>query len=64
MKNLKKPNPIILALAIVGLGALLYGAWTMYHQHVVAEQERAIIAAPPSTPLSGLFKPSKKPPPQ
>jgi uncharacterized membrane protein YpjA len=64
MRNLKEQNPIVLAFAIIGVCALFYGVWTIYHQHVVEEEQQAIILAPPSTPLSGLFKPSKKPPPQ
>jgi predicted negative regulator of RcsB-dependent stress response len=64
MKNLRKQNPIVLALAIIGIGAVAYGGWTIYQHHVVEEEQQAIISAPPSTPLSGLFKPSEKPPPQ
>jgi predicted negative regulator of RcsB-dependent stress response len=64
MKNFKEQNPIVLALAIIGVCALVYGGWTVYQQHVIEQEQRAIISAPPSTPLSGLFKPSEKPPPQ
>jgi hypothetical protein len=64
VKNLKEQNPIVLALALIGVCALLYGGWTFYHQHIIDEEQRAIISAPPSAPLSGLFKPSQKPPPQ
>ena len=65
MKSLKEQNPIVLALAIVGICALLYGAWTVYHQHVVEEQERAIMSGPPQVPgAAQMLKPSTKPPPQ
>jgi hypothetical protein len=65
MKSLKDQNLIVLALAIVGGCALLYGALTIYHRHVVQEQERAIMSAPPQIPgASQMLKPSTKPPPQ
>lgn len=65
MKSLKEQNPIVLVLAIVGIFALLYGAWTVYQQHVVEEQERAIISGRPQVPgAAQMLKPSTKPPPQ
>jgi hypothetical protein len=65
MKRLKDQNPMVLAFAIIGGCALLYGAWTVYHQHVVQEQERAIMSAPPQVPgAEQMLKPSTKPPPQ
>ncbi len=64
MKNLREQNPIVLALAMIGVCALLYGGWTIYHKHVIEEEQQQIISAPPSAGVSGLFKPSTKPPPQ
>ncbi|MBF6570768.1 MAG: hypothetical protein IVW54_18025 [Candidatus Binataceae bacterium] len=65
MKNLKEQNPIVLMLAIVGIFALLYSAWSVYHQHIVEKQERAIMSGPPQVPgAAQMLKPSTKPPPQ
>jgi len=63
MKSLKN-KPDLLAFAIIGVCALLYGGWTIHDQHVIEEEQQAIISAPPSAGVSGLFKPSAKPPPQ
>ncbi|MGO9060893.1 MAG: hypothetical protein ACLQU2_26455 [Candidatus Binataceae bacterium] len=65
MKSVKEQSPIILALALVGVCALLYGAWTIYREHVVQEQERATMSVPPQVPgAAQMLKPSTKPPPQ
>lgn len=64
MKKLKEQNPIILAFAIIGVCAILYGAWSMYHQHVIEQEQRATMSAPAQGPLGGLNQPSSKPPPQ
>ncbi len=64
MKKLNEQNPIVLAFAIIGLCAILYGAWSVHHQHVVEEEQRAIMSAPAQGAFGGLNEPSKKPPPQ
>jgi hypothetical protein len=64
MKTLKEQNPIILAFAIIGICALVYGGWMIYQRHVAEETEQAIIMGTPSTGFSGLNKPSTQPPPQ
>jgi uncharacterized membrane protein YidH (DUF202 family) len=64
MTTLKKQNPIVLALAIIGICAVLYGAWTFYQQHEAEEKEQAIIVGTPSPGFSGLNQPSTQPPPQ
>jgi hypothetical protein len=64
MKNLKEQNAIVLALALVGLCALLYGGWTIYRQHVAAQQAHEFFGTPPTGPIGDLYKPSKQPPPQ
>ncbi len=64
MKALKEKTPIILALAIIGICAVLYGGWTIYQQHVAQEQEQAIRYGPPPPGIGGLNEPSKQPPPQ
>jgi hypothetical protein len=65
MKTLKEQNPIVLALAIIGVCALLYGGWTIYHQHVVEEEQRAIISGPPQIPgVAQSLKSKPQPPPQ
>jgi hypothetical protein len=61
---LKEQNPIVLAFAIMGICALVYGGWTIYQQHVAEEKEQAIIIGTPSPGFSGLNKPSTQPPPQ
>jgi hypothetical protein len=64
MTTLRKYNPIVLALAIIGICAVLYGGWTLYQQHEAQEKEQAIIVGTPSPGFSGLNKPSTQPPPQ
>jgi hypothetical protein len=64
MKNLREQNPFVLALAIIGVCALLYGAWSIYHRHAVEEEQRAILSAPAQGAFGRLNQPSKKPPPQ
>jgi predicted negative regulator of RcsB-dependent stress response len=64
MKNLKEQNPIVLAFAIIGIGALLYGGWTLYQQHLIQQQDSAFRYGPPIPGVAGLNQPSKQPPPQ
>ncbi len=64
MKNLKEQNPIVLAFAIIGAGALIYGGWFLYQRHTAQELENAIRYGSPQGPTSGFYQPSKKPPPQ
>ena len=64
MKSLKEQNPIVLALAIIGIIAVLYGGWMVYQQHVATEQTQTFFGAPPQGAAAGLYQPSKQPPPQ
>ena len=64
MKNLKEQNPLVLAFAIIGVCALIYGGWTIYEHHVETEQAQQFFGAPATGPMSGLYQPSTKPPPQ
>jgi hypothetical protein len=60
----KEQNPLILAFAIVGICAVLYGGWTLYQQRIEAEQ-RAILLGPPQIPeVAQSLKSGGKPPPQ
>jgi hypothetical protein len=65
MKNLKEQNPIVLAFAVIGVCALFYGAWIFYHQHVVEEEQQAIITGPAQIPgVAQSLKSKPEPPPQ
>jgi len=60
----KEQNPLILAFAIVGICAVLYGGWTLYQQRTEMEQ-RAILLGPPQIPeVAQSLKSGGKPPPQ
>jgi hypothetical protein len=65
MKKLKEQSPIVLALAIIGVGALLYGGWII-HQRQTAEQEaQTFFGAPAQIPgVADALKSKPKPPPQ
>ncbi len=64
MKTLKEKQPIVLALAIIGVCALVYGVWTIYYQHMAEQKAQAIIMGTPSPGFRGLNEPSTQPPPQ
>jgi hypothetical protein len=64
MKKLKEQNPLVLAFAIIGGCALIYGGWLLYQRHASQELENAIRYGPPQGPATGFYQPSKKPPPQ
>jgi hypothetical protein len=64
VKRLRDQNPIILALAIIGVGAILYFLWQGYQQHLADQQARQFLGTAPSGAASQLYQPSKKPPPQ
>ncbi|HVA41588.1 MAG TPA: hypothetical protein VNF49_13035 [Candidatus Binataceae bacterium] len=64
MNKIRQQSPLILALAIIGVCAILYFLWQGYQQHVANQQARSFFGAPPSGAVGELNKPSKKPPPQ
>ena len=65
MKGTNKQNPVLVALAIIGACAILYGVWIVYQHHVVQEQLRATFSAPvPSGVPDILHAPPGPPPPQ
>ncbi len=64
MKKLRDQNPIVLALAIIGVCAIFYFLWQGYQQHLANQQAREFFDTPPSGAASQLYQPSKKPPPQ
>jgi hypothetical protein len=63
MKEIK--NPLILAFAIIGMCAVLYGAWHLYQQHLTEERARNFFAAPASSGIPDVLHASPSaPPPQ
>jgi len=65
MKNLKEQNPIVLALAIVGVCALFYAGWTLYQRHVAQQQTQTFFGAPSQIPgVAHALKATPQPPPQ
>jgi hypothetical protein len=63
VNKIRQQNPVVLALAIIGVCAIIYFLWQGY-QHYVQEQQRATLLGPPSGAAAQLYKRSKKPPPQ
>ncbi|MGO9454328.1 MAG: hypothetical protein ACLQDV_25265 [Candidatus Binataceae bacterium] len=55
MKRLDQQNPLVLALAIVGVGALLYAGWSFYEQRATDEKARALLAAPTSPGIPDII---------
>lgn len=53
MKLIK--NPLVLAFAVIGVCAVLYGAWHLYEQHKPREQSRAMFAAPAPSGIPDIF---------
>ena len=53
MKTTK--NPLLLAFGIIGICAVLYGAWHLYQQHTVDSEARARFAAPVSSGVPDLL---------
>ena len=53
MKQIK--NPLILAFAITGVCAVLYGAWHLYEQREAQEQSRTMFAAPAPSGIPDIF---------
>jgi hypothetical protein len=64
MKKIRQQNPLILALAIIGLCAIFYFLFQAYQQYRANQRARQFFNAPPSGGAAQLYKPSKKPPPQ
>lgn len=48
-------NPLLLAFSIIGICAILYGAWHMYEQHATDSEVRARFAAPVSSGIPDLL---------
>jgi hypothetical protein len=57
-------NPLILALAIIGVIAILYGAWTLYQQRAAEEYQHRFFSAPASSGLPNPLEATPNPPPQ
>ncbi len=48
-------NPLLIAFAVIGICAILYGAWHMYQQHTADSDARARFAAPVSSGVPDLL---------
>ena len=64
MKNLKEQNPLILAFAIIGVCALLYGGWTLYQQHISRRNSARSFSSADMPDVADYSSPARKPPPQ
>ncbi len=65
MKSLKEQNPIVLALAIVGVCALLYAGWVTYQRHIAQQQTQTFFGAQSQIPgVAKALKATPQPPPQ
>ncbi|MGH7222628.1 MAG: hypothetical protein ACRELF_05335 [Gemmataceae bacterium] len=53
---------LILAFAIVGLFALIFGGWHLYQQKIAEDQARVFFTAPPAKGLPDLSKDAPPPP--
>jgi len=56
-------NPIILAFAVIGVCAVIFGGWHLYQQHVANEQAKAAFTAPPAKGVPDMYH-NAPPPPQ
>jgi len=59
----KVQNPLILVFAVIGVCAVIYGAWHFYQLHVANEQAKAAFTAPPAKGIPDMFH-NAPPPPQ
>jgi hypothetical protein len=64
VKKLRDQNPIVLALAIIGICAIFYFVWRGYQQYLTNQHAREFFGNPPSGAAGQLYQQSKKPPPQ
>jgi hypothetical protein len=65
MRKLKEENPIVLALAIIGVCAVLYGGWVIYQRHVGEQETQTFFGSASQIPgVAHALKSSPKPPPQ
>lgn len=51
----KTTNPIVVLLTIIGICAVLYGAWHFYQSHAVESAARDRFAAPASSGVPDLL---------
>ncbi len=65
MSNRKRQNPLVLALAIVGICALIYVGWMFYERQAAEEQRRAFFSATPAPGMPDILHATpESPPPQ
>jgi hypothetical protein len=55
MKMNTTKNPLILVFAIIGVCAVLYGAWQLYQRHVTENEARCRFSAPISSGVPDLL---------
>jgi len=63
MKSPNRQNPLILVLAIIGIGAVVYGLWKLYQRNVAEEQAHAFFSAPTSSGIPDILHKNDAPPP-
>jgi uncharacterized membrane protein HdeD (DUF308 family) len=65
MRKLKEQNPLVLALAIIGVCALVYGGWAIYQRHTAEQQTQTFFGSPAQIPgIANALKATPQPPPQ
>jgi hypothetical protein len=62
VKHARKHNPLIIALAIIGLFAVIYVGWTFYQKETAEEQRHAFFSSTPAPGMPDLSKPEPPPP--
>jgi hypothetical protein len=58
----RNTNPVLVVFAIIGICALLYGAWQFYARREAEERSRTMFAAPAPPGLPDIFH--NAPPPK
>jgi P-type conjugative transfer protein TrbJ len=56
-------NRLILAFAVIGVAAVIYGGWYLYEQHTVDEQAKSAFTAPSASGVPDMYH-NAPPPPQ
>jgi hypothetical protein len=63
MRNIKGQNPLVLAFAIIGVGALIYAGLTLYQRQVAEDQRREFFSRPPAPGMPDILHATPGPPP-
>jgi hypothetical protein len=65
MRKLKEQNPLVLALAIIGVCAVLYAGGVIYQRHVAEQDAQRFFGSPSQIPgVADALKAKPQPPPQ